>query len=85
MDRLLEALLLPEPEARQAWAEWRATQDIGTLPYTSQQLFPTLIPAFPEWLEDDPAAAILKGVVRQAWSQNQLRLRKAVELDALLT
>jgi hypothetical protein len=53
--------------------------------YASQQLFPALSPAFPEWLEHDPAAGIFKGIVRQVWSQNQLRLRRAVDLDALLT
>ena len=84
MDPLLEALLLPEPLARQAWEQWRATIDLDTLPYASQQLFPALIPAFPEWLEGDPAAGIFKGIVRRVWSQNQLRLQTAVELDGVL-
>jgi len=43
-----------------------------------------LSPAFLDWLEQDPAAAIFKGVVRQAWSRNQIRLRVAVELEALI-
>jgi len=85
MDRLLEALLLSEPQARQAWEQWRATQDINTISYASQQLFPALSPAFPNWLEHDPAAAIFKGIIRQFWSQNQLRLQKAEELDILFT
>jgi len=84
-DHLLDALLLPEPEGRQAWDEWRAAIDAGNIPYASQQLFPALSPAFPEWLEGDPAAGIFKGIVRRVWSQNQLRLRKAVEVDTLLT
>lgn len=84
MDHLLDALLLPEPEGRQAWDRWRAAVDVENIPYASQQLFPALSPAFPEWLEGDPAARIFRGIVRRVWSQNQLRLRKAVEVDTLL-
>ena len=85
MDQLLEALLLPEPQARHAWEQWRAGIDVDSLSYASQQLFPALNPVFPEWLEHDPAARIFKGIVRQVWSQNQLRLRRAVDLHTLLT
>jgi len=84
MDHLLEALLLPEPLARQAWEQWRATVDLDTLSYVGQQLLPALSPAFPEWLESDPDAAIFKGIVRRVWSQNQLLLRRAVDLEAVL-
>lgn len=83
MDLLLEALLSEEPRAREAWAAWRAKIDIDTVPYSEQQLFPALSPAFPDWLEKDPAEAIFNGIVRKVWSQNQLRLQTAVELDAL--
>ncbi len=85
MDYLLKALFLPEPQARQAWERWRASIDVNTLSYVSQQLLPALIPAFPEWLDNDPAAGILQGIVRRVWSQNQLRLHKAMEVDSQLT
>jgi Uncharacterised nucleotidyltransferase len=83
VELLLEALLSTGPQARQAWEAWRAGVDMDTLPYSSQQLFPALSPAFPDWLEQDSSAAIINGIIRQAWSQNQLRLRRAVELEAL--
>jgi putative nucleotidyltransferase-like protein len=84
MEDLLEALLSAEPQARQAWDRWRVSTDVDTLPYACQELFPALSPAFPVWLKHDPAAGIFQGIVRMAWSKNQLRLRKAVELTALL-
>lgn len=84
MDLLLEALLLPEPQARQVWAQWREAIDVSNLPYASQQLIPALNPAFPEWLEQDSAARIFKGIVRQVWTHNQLRLRRAIEVDTRL-
>ena len=83
MNLLVEALLSEEPRAREVWAAWRAEIDIDMLPYSDQQLFAALSPAFPDWLERDPAAAILNGVVRQAWSQNQLCLQRTVELNDL--
>jgi hypothetical protein len=84
MDTLLEALLLPPPLARQAWDRWRVSVDIHALPYVCQQLFPTLGPALFEWLEGDPAEGLIQGIVRMLWTQNQLRLRRAVQVDALL-
>lgn len=84
VDLLLEALLSEEPQARAAWTAWRAQLDIDALPYRSQQLLAALSPALPDWLEQDPAAARFTGVVRQAWSQNQVRLQTVVELDACL-
>lgn len=84
MEDLLEALLWPEPRARQAWDRWRSSIEIDRLPHAAQQLFPALSPRFPAWLENDPAAGIFQGIVRMTWSKNQLRIRKAVELMALL-
>jgi hypothetical protein len=52
VDLLLEALLSPGPQARRAWAAWRAALDVDSLPYGSQQLLPALSPAFPDWLEE---------------------------------
>jgi len=83
-DQLLQALLLPNPRARQAWDRWRACAEIHDLPYADQQLFPALGRVLSDWLEGDPAAGVIQGIVRMAWSQNQIRLRVAAEADALL-
>jgi len=84
MEDLLEALLWPELRARQAWGRWRSGIEVDKVPHAAQQLFPALSPRFPMWLEGDPAAGIFQGIARMAWSRNQLRIRKAVELMALL-
>ena len=84
MEDLLEALYLPEPEARRAWNRWRDGLDVDRMPYVCQQLFPALSPSFPVWLENDPAAGIFQGIVRMVWSKNQLLIRKTAELVALL-
>ena len=78
------ALVLPEPEAAEAWHGWRDALDIDALPYESQQLLPTLAGRLPRWLEQDACAARLQGIVKMVWSRNQVRLRRAAELRQLL-
>jgi hypothetical protein len=85
MDELLQALLLPEPLARrQAWEHWRAGIDIDGLPHSCQVFLPALNSSLPGWLADDPAAGIFQGIIRLTWTQNQLRLRDACEVMAVL-
>jgi len=79
-----DALVRPEPEAAEAWHRWRGALDIDALPYESQQLLPTLAGRLPRWLERDPCAARLQGIVKMVWSRNQVRLRRAAELRQLL-
>jgi len=84
MDPLLRALFLRDPDACQVWAEWRAGLCIDELPYLSQLFLAALNPRVLEWLPDDPAEGIFRGIVRRAWTQNQLRLRKASRLLGVL-
>ena len=84
MEELLQALLLPEPQARrEAWYHWRAGIDIAALPYDCQLLLPALNPWLSTWLRDDSAAGIFQGVIRMIWTQNQLRLRDACDVVSL--
>ena len=84
MGDLLQVLLVGEPSACEAWARWRAGVNIDELPFAAHQLLPALNPVIAPWIGGDPAAAIFQGIIRKTWSQNQVRLRKAVEVVALL-
>ena len=80
---LLDALLLPLPQAGDAWRGWRASTDLDHLDSASFHLLPALAGRLPDWLVNDPQQAILLGICRRAWSQNQIR-RKLLA-DALET
>src|SRR5581483_2788178 len=84
MQDLLRALFLPETLAQRTWSEWRASVQIDQLSYLDQQLLAALNPRLLNWLGEDPAAGIFRGIVRMAWTQNQLRVRKATELLRVL-
>lgn len=84
MDALLQCLLLSSQPAGETWKQWRAGIDIDALPYPCQQFLPALNPHLSAWLEDDPAAGIFQGIVRMVWTQNQVRLRQAVEAMRVL-
>jgi hypothetical protein len=83
---LLDALMLPLPQAGDAWRSWRASTDLDHLDNTSFHLLSALAGRMQDWLVDDPQQAILLGICRRAWSQNQVRrklLADALEvLDA---
>jgi len=83
VDLLLKALLSSDAQAHEVWAAWRAKVEFDKVPYASQQFFPAFGPPFLEWIDKDPAGPIFKGIVRQFWSQNQLRLSATVELMTL--
>jgi hypothetical protein len=70
---LLDALLLPPKQAENAWRNWRASTDLKDLDSGSFHLLPALAGRMPMWLANDPQQAILKGICRQAWSQNQVQ------------
>ena len=85
IDELLQALLLPDSQARgQAFNHWRASVDIDALSYDCQLLLPALNPSLSTWLAEDPAAGIFQGIVRLSWTRNQLRLREACDVTQLL-
>jgi hypothetical protein len=80
----LGALALPLPAAEEAWRDWRSTLDIDALPYENQQLIAALAGRLPAWLEQDASAARLQGIIKMAWSRNQVRLRSVAELRRML-
>jgi hypothetical protein len=77
-------LIFPEPARSEAWHRWRAHIDLDTLPYECQQLLPAVAACLPRWLEGDPSAARIQGIVKRSWSRNQVRLHKAAEVSSLL-
>ena len=82
---LLDALLLSPPQAGDAWRSWRASTDLSCLDKSSYHLLPALAGRMPAWLEDDPQRAILMGICRRAWSENQVQrklLADALEILA---
>jgi len=78
---LFDALVLPLRQAEESWRIWRSSADLEHLDRTSFQFLPALAGRLTEWLADDPKQAILLGICRRAWSQNQLR--KKVLTDAV--
>jgi hypothetical protein len=70
---LLDALLLSSPLAEDAWRSWRASTDLDCLDKGSFHLLPALTARMPDWLANEPQRAILLGICRRAWSQNQVQ------------
>lgn len=81
---LLSAVLTHSgSDARAACRAWRQSADIQHLSWPDPQLIPVLNgPRFHEWLTDDPASGLLKGIVRRAWTEAQVRLALAQETMA---
>ncbi len=82
---LWDALVLPVPQAGDAWRRWRASTDLEHLDPASFHLLPALSGRMAAWLGDDPMQAILLGICRRAWSQNQIQrklLTDALEILA---
>jgi hypothetical protein len=77
-------LILPEPARTETWHRWRAQLDLDQISYECQQTLPALAPCLPLWLEADSCAARINGIVKMAWSRNQVRLYKAAELQKTL-
>jgi hypothetical protein len=82
---LLAALNPDRTLATAAWQVWRRSVDIQHLTWPEMQILPLLNgPRLDEWLADDPAAGIIKGIVRRAWSEAQVRLGMARDVIACL-
>jgi hypothetical protein len=69
---LWDALVLPLPQAEDAWRRWRESTDLEHLDNRSFHLLPALAGRMPAWIGNDPQRAILLGICRRAWSQNQV-------------
>jgi hypothetical protein len=77
---LLAAFCDSDQQAAAAWQSWRASVDIEHLTWPEMQVLPLLNgPRLEEWLANDPAAGILRGIIRRAWSEAQVRLGLARE------
>lgn len=75
---LLRAIVCSNPdEASSAWRQWRASIDIERLPWEVTQILPALNGRLNGLLRDDPAAGLLQGFARRAWTESQIRLRVA--------
>jgi hypothetical protein len=77
-------LILAEPARTEAWLLWRAGLDLDALSYECQQTLPALGACLHRWLAGDDCAARIQGIVKMAWSRNQVRLHKAAELHETL-
>lgn len=78
---LLAALHEVSEQADAAWKAWRRDVDIQHLTWPEMQILPLLSgPRLEFWLADDPAAGVLLGIVRRAWSEAQVRLGVAQEI-----
>jgi hypothetical protein len=53
--------------------------------HASFHLLPALAGRMPAWIADDPQQAILKGICRRAWSQNQLQRKVLTDVLGILT
>jgi len=76
----IATLILPEPARTAAWRQWRAGLELDAMTYECQQTLPALAACLPQWLAGDDAAARIQGIVKMAWSRNQVRLHIAAEL-----
>ena len=75
---LLHALTAVDAsEAHNAWREWCRRADMERLSWESLQIIPALGGQLWEWLHDDPVAGIVRGIVRRAWTESQMRLHAA--------
>lgn len=78
---LLGAMSASDAEATAAWRAWRGAVDIQHLTWPEMQILPLLNgPRLEAWLAEDPAAGILRGIVRRVWSEAQVRLGTAREV-----
>jgi hypothetical protein len=76
----------PAPDASWgAWRAWRDQADIQALSWPEIQFLPLLHgPRLHAWLANDEAAGVLRGIVRRAWAEAQVRLALAQDLSEML-
>jgi hypothetical protein len=73
---LLRAVVCEDDaEAFAAWTAWRTTVEIEDLTWPELQMMPLLAaPRLQTWLAGDPAAGVLRGIVRRSWLEAQVRM-----------
>lgn len=82
---LLRAISNSDSQATAAWRQWRDSVDIQHLTWTEMQMLAILNgPRFDAWLTNDAESGILRGILRRAWSEAQIRLALAREVAEAL-
>jgi putative nucleotidyltransferase-like protein len=73
---LLQAVLLPGPEAVAAWRTWRQAVDFDAIDYGSQYLLPLLHANLRRLGVADPILAKYEGIHKLYWYRNQLLMQQ---------
>jgi len=82
---LAAALRESDIEAYAAWKQWRDQVDIQNLSWSEIQFLPVLNGSrLNAWLASDEAAGLLKGIVRRAWTEAQVRVALARKIATQL-
>ena len=81
---VMRAALGEGDAARAAWAEVRPALDLDNLPPEVWPLLPPLYVNLCRWKLEDSWRPRLKGIYRQTWSGNQLRLKHLAQAAEIL-
>jgi hypothetical protein len=83
---LLRAIVARSADtAAAAWRQWRHEVDVQKLSWSALHLLPVLgHERLQPWLEGDPDAGILMGIVRRGWTEAQMRRQVLQECTATL-
>ncbi|MES2393139.1 MAG: nucleotidyltransferase family protein [Acidobacteriota bacterium] len=76
---LLNALLLPDDEARMAANKWLASVDIDAIEQASMRLMPLFYVRLRELEIEHPLLPLMKGIKKRAWFLNNVLMRRAGE------
>lgn len=81
---LLKAILFDGDEALRAWAAWRGSIAVEDIDLASQRLLPMLYDNLTKLGVTGPEMDRYRGVARYVWLDNQLLMRTALDVLALL-
>ena len=83
--KLLDACLLEDAQAWQAWKEWCAQIDVDAIDGGSYRLMPLAWKRLISKGAEDPSGGRFKGVYRRSWYHNQLAMARTADLIGKLT
>lgn len=81
---LLQAVILEEEKALNAWKEWTTLVDFDNIDYGSQRLIPLLYSNLSKLEIHDPIMKRYKGIYRKFWAKNHLLFHSAEPVLATL-
>jgi len=84
IDLLLQALYLPAPRARQAWARWSETRSFDAATFGEARLLGALSRRLQELAPESPHLARLRGIARADWTRTQVTLEASLPAIDLL-